>query len=1487
VSPRRAALVLALAAAALAPPRPARALGGGWGTWSVEESEEVRSRVEEAGRLLGIGRPEKAAPLLQEILDRFPDHLVRVVDPKRPDPVHYRGARSHVLALINGLSSEARRAYEEFARPRAEEALERDLRTRDADALDADAERFCLAGDAGPRLLLAAADLHLARGEPGRAVAPLRILLREHAGTPAAGPAAAARLARALARAGDRDGVLALRKSFGDRSAEKVRAGDGETTLGAVLDEALAAAGPPPRPSDTPMLGGDPTRRGLGVPAEPLGPVRWTDDPGRSLWTQKDYDQRLRESSVNESLKVARPVGSALVDGVLYYHWNSDVVARDLYTGAERWRFRVKAVPRAETARTHGALLACPAVADGLVYAPLMVWPEGEPAPNIVFANQDIIPLIPVRRLFALDASTGRVAWTHDDPRPPGDPFADRLRMLNVTSSPLVLGDLVVAAGASYNNIFTGWCFAADRRTGRVRWATRLGYGQQELNLFGRTVKEVPVAAVSSDGERLFVQTNMGFVSCLDAATGRALWTHGYRETEIPLYDNFWTTPERRFTWSGSPPIVAGGLVLAAPADGENLLALRADTGEKAWEWPCRDTSLLDSPRMFRLLAADDDRAYMAGRTAVRAVELRTGKLAWEQAFPGPGRLEASAGRGVLADGRLFVPTNRAVHVLDVRNRGAILRSDPLAEDRGADPDECGGNLVTTEGASVLLLLDRVEAHYRPEDVRIRATALLRDRPRDVDALLEAARIFFAADRPDEAMPLLERALAALDSVPAAGREGRRRVILEAILRVREKKALALAAAGKALDARDAFVAAASQAPDSAAASGVLLRGARALRGLAPPRLDLATALVETVVVQHGDTVLDDESQMLESEPGRCTAASYALWNLASWYLADGDGARAAAAAQRILERPAGDLLFGDAARKSARQLVEDIVTAHGPEVYAPYEAAAAAALDAARRGRDPAALAAVAERWPNARAAVRAALEEARLRLEGGDAAGVVVSMRRLLPGSLSDQDKAAAHWLLGEGLARSGRVASARAEFQKLARLYPRVLLDLGETRGPAAEAVARRLESADLKAAPTAPRGIPGGASRGGDSWKELWTREIPPPAGGRLIDPVGDPVPGDRVLILRAATLTAFDARSGALAWSASDPAFRGAAASAGGVLVFAEDEGAVGVDPASGEILWRRDLPGTLVDAAVAESAVVLLLSEVQDSEKGLVVALDPTTGDGAWPQDLPLDGGAARLHARSDGVVCDGSGTNFAWIRVVDAADGTLRPYKIPLRTGNEIPGEPVPGRAGPLLVRRETRLEGFAPQTGKRVLEFNAPNRARLAAAAAGEGGAVVLDVAGNLIGVDLATGRPAWTAKSGSGRMFDPTSTALVADDRAVYGVTVGAASGRADGDRVLEARALADGNLLWSAAIAPGPVLVEIVPSGEALLVKYLAAGQGQNAKQPVRTGVAVVARATGAVLDRFEDDRLGGTGFSASLSAGVLVVGNERFVVVRGR
>jgi outer membrane protein assembly factor BamB/tetratricopeptide (TPR) repeat protein len=1471
-----AALAAVLAAALAASPFPAAAFAPDEidkETWSVEASEEVRSRIEKADSLLARGVPEKAIPLLQEILDRYPDHLV--ADRKSGDPpMRFDGARDVVLAKIRGLRPEVRRVYEAAAAPRLAEAIDRALRLQDPAGLEAAAARWLLAGPDAPRALLAAADLRLARGEPGRAVVPLRMLMREFAGTPAAGPATVARLVRALGRCGDRDGLLALRAGFASRESERVRTGEGDASLEELFEAALAEAGPGPRPGDTPTLGGGPARRGQGIAAEPLVKPRWTEATPRADWTRKDNEQRNREPSVDQSLEYARPVAAALVDGVLYYHWSFDLQARDLYTGRERWRYRVVVAPRTDTARTHGSILTCPAVADGVVYAPLQVWPAGEPVRNYQFASQDIIPHIPVRRLFAVDAATGRLLWSHEDPRPSGDPFADRLRFLNVTSAPLVLGDTVIAAGAmpKQGAGFSAWCFASDRRTGEVRWMSPLGSGQQELNLFGRKVKEAPVAAVSAEGGKLYVQTNLGFLSCLDAASGRPIWTRGYVQVPIPPYDNFWTTPERWFTWSGSPPILSGGLVVFAPADGADLLALDAANGELKWKWPCADDSRRpDAGRTFRLLAADDERFYLAG-TSVRALDMR-GRLVWDTPFPGARSQEVSQGRGVLAGGRLFVPSDRALYALDVLHGGKIVHFDVFPGGEAGGREGGGGNLVTTEGSSVFVRLGEVEAYYRAEDVCVRARKLLQERPGDPEALLEAARIYLAADKPEDALPLLDRLLAAAEGVAGPAGERLKSQARECLLEVLQKRAYAHVAAARPEAAREAFLEAAALASDPADAASVLLRGGKAIYDGERSRLDITETLYEAVVRLYPSALLDEERHLFDREVGRSTAASYALYYLATWSLSAGRITESAAYSQRIVERPATDLLFQGPARDRAREFLADLIRNQGEEVYAPFERQAEAALEEARAKKDLAALAGILERWPNSRAATRAALEETRVRLEKGDAAGAVASASRFLNGGPEEEYAAAALWLLSEALIKTGRVSAARAQLQRLARRYPDIEVPVGDGRLPAAQAVARRLESAEMRAPPPAAPGLPAVGPL-----RQLWRRDMPPTEGVRHLVPEGEPIPAPLLLFLRRTTLTAVAASTGETVWSRDIPASAGYAVSAGGALVFARESEAVAIEPATGRDLWSVDLRGNAHGAVALDSMVVVMVEDPSEQDSMALVGIDATTGEFAWPGMMTPIGPANSIRALSEGVLIEGGGSSRPELRVAEAADGNLRPFLISVRPSHDRPpGEPVPSTAGPILVRREDSLDAYDPILGQKAWTWRTEGGSPIQSVAPGGSAVAVVDGNGRLQAVDYATGNTLWHAEAGPGRATDPSGTALLADDRSVWFVT---ADGTHRGGVQVEARDLRTGDGRGWVALSRPPVLVELRPAGSAVIVKYCGVRGGKS-------GVVVIDRERVKAIDEFADDRIGGDGFEAVVQGGVLVVTTEQVVIVRGK
>ncbi len=157
-------------------------------------------------------------------------------------------------------------------------------------------------------------------------------------------------------------------------------------------------------------------------------------------------------------------VGS--MDGVLY--------ALDLRSGRELWRFETEG--HTLDSRAFGfdrrSIQSSPAVSDGRVYV----------------GSRD-------GHLYAVDAETGRLAWTADH------------EMSWVNSSPAVAGGLVFA-GSSDNHFVQ----AVDARTGRERWRVATD----------RLVWSSPAVA----GNLVYVGDAGGTLYALDRATGAERWRH-------------------------------------------------------------------------------------------------------------------------------------------------------------------------------------------------------------------------------------------------------------------------------------------------------------------------------------------------------------------------------------------------------------------------------------------------------------------------------------------------------------------------------------------------------------------------------------------------------------------------------------------------------------------------------------------------------------------------------------------------------------------------------------------------------------------------------------------------------------------------------------------------------------------------------------------------------------------------------------------------
>ncbi len=158
----------------------------------------------------------------------------------------------------------------------------------------------------------------------------------------------------------------------------------------------------------------------------------------------------------------------------------------------------------------------------------------------------------------------------------------------------------------------------------------------------------------------------------------------------------------------------------------------------------------------------------------------------------------------------------------------------------------------------------------------------------------------------------------------------------------------------------------------------------------------------------------------------------------------------------------------------------------------------------------------------------------------------------------------------------------------------------------------------------------------------------------PLWRHAVDPVlrGDPPAVSAGLVHPALDhgtgLEALDPASGDVRWERDDPAYSGVTA-AGGTLLLTRADGTVsGVDAASGEVVWNRRIPGQprpyfrwfgggpAPGAAAKTSATAYAATVSANGSRTRVGAVDPATGEVRWDEELP---GTLDLLGASEGSV--------------------------------------------------------------------------------------------------------------------------------------------------------------------------------------------------------------------------------------------------------
>lgn len=229
-----------------------------------------------------------------------------------------------------------------------------------------------------------------------------------------------------------------------------------------------------------------------------------------------------------------------------------------------------------------------------------------------------------------------------------------------------------------------------DAETGRPRWRRFICAAQTPgQNIYA----EITHNLLTLDHGTLYYNTNLGAVAALSADDGQVRW--------VSLY------PRRRqgnrirlaAHWGRSlnPCVYCRGTLLVAPSDSRRIFALDALTGQILWQ---TGSQVEDA---VHLLGVADDQLIASGRRLYWIGLGRDSQGRIRHVWP-PTRSLRPQGRGVLAQGRVYLPADDRVYVFDQQSaelkRIIDLRSKGVA----------GGNLLVANGQLLIATLHELVA---------------------------------------------------------------------------------------------------------------------------------------------------------------------------------------------------------------------------------------------------------------------------------------------------------------------------------------------------------------------------------------------------------------------------------------------------------------------------------------------------------------------------------------------------------------------------------------------------------------------------------------------------------------------------------------------------------------------------------------------------------------------------------------------------------
>lgn len=700
---------------------------GGPGDVYVNESFEAADALAKARTFAEQQRWREAAELLQATAEGMSDRVVRT-------PEGYVSLQNHVNRTICHWPEEGLRAYQNLF----DDKLQRELAglgsTPDVDRAVRLFDRyFCTSGAVvlGDRI----AEFAIESGDLPLADWVLRRISEDHPGIGTYRTRdqvlrqLIAAIRGSLTTLSDAEAALTLRWKGSTTTLAEATADIRRTFQ---VNETLNA-------NDWPMFSGAPHRnRDTSTSVSEPG-LLWRfgleSDPGSG-----SLEQALGESGAPR--RSGMPGFPVVADELVYLQSHRDIIALRRNTGAVVWSRRASDAEVESDGYFDSRPLGgdSPAVDQGRLFASL-------PAVDGTFYDYESART--QHELVALDARTGDVLWRIVQKSVESQGTAGAF-----DSAPLVRhGRVYIVSRKRRSFGFEDSYLDAYRASdGRLLFRTHIG----SASTSGLTVRGATRAVAALEGDTVYVGSNLGTVTAVNAYTGGVQWLRVYERIRPDTGGApGWPTRESGNV-SLNPLIWTEGRIFVLPADSASLLVLSATDGSIEQKVPV--TSMFDIHTMLGVRGN-----IVCGQgTSTFCYDLAGNRAIWSA----KNEDESVSGRGVWAGEHLFVPRKENL----TRFRAADGTSQTV--DMGALYR--AGHILALPDQILISTPDELLCYVRKKDIWTDIQSRMAASPADPLPALEFAEIAVSANEIDDAIGALEegvrRIVPSLATAPQAMR---------------------------------------------------------------------------------------------------------------------------------------------------------------------------------------------------------------------------------------------------------------------------------------------------------------------------------------------------------------------------------------------------------------------------------------------------------------------------------------------------------------------------------------------------------------------------------------------------------------------------------------------------------------------------------------------------------------------------------------------